>query len=358
MTRARKIWLSLLALLIVLRIALPFVILNQLNKYLGNFSPTYYLHLESVSLSFFRGAYGFENLVGELKEDRKHRFLTIEKADVSIAWREIFKGHLVTDILLDGVDFALTKELMEASKTSPNKTSDEAGKAAGRLFPVRLERLDLRNSSFEFAEAAKLPSEFRWRVKSINGRLSNVTTSPSNPLALLNLSGTLMEESVLKIVGQADPTRKPIAIELDAEVKGFDLVKANPWLTRVLPLTFKNGKADAYAEILWQNDRLEGYVKPFFQGIQVVGNKNDFLGAKHFLIEILTAFFNLVTRDSSTKTVATKLPFSMEKGEFKMETGEAVKRLLGNGFGNPLRPGIEDQWTLQRPPNPSTEEKK
>lgn len=357
MTRTKKILIALLAVLIVIRIALPFVLLHQLNQFLGTFSPVYHLHLDSVSLSFFRGAYGFENLTGELKGENKHRFLLIEKADVSVAWRELFRGHLVTDIILDGVDFALTKELMDAAGGGPNKPKDEAAKAAGHLFPVRLERLDLRNSSFEFAEAAKLPPELRWRIKAINGRLSNLTTSPGAPFALLNLNGTLMEESVLKIVARGDPQKKPLAFEADAELKDFDLLKANPWLARVLPLTFQSGHADAYAEILWQDDHLDGYVKPFFRGLKVVGNQSDFVGVKHFFIEILTAFANLVTRDPTNKAVAAKIPFSLEKGEFKMNTIEAIKSLLGNGFGRPLSPGIEDQWTLPTPNKPPPEEK-
>ena len=329
-----------IAVLIVFRILLPQILLYQTNKYLAEFSPTYYLHMEDLDISILRGAYQFEEIKGALKGDEK-TFLTITKVDVSMAWRHIFKGKIVTDIVTENVDFLFLKDM---SKLSPPKK--EAVDVKETLFPVKVESVDLQNARVVFEEYPSLDESSRFKIEKINGRITNLTPTPSDPLSSFNLSAAVQGSSDTVFIGQLNLLKKPMLWDVDVELKNFDMATLNPVLKRKLPLTFTKGKLDLYAEVKNKDKNIQGYIKPFLKDVDVVANKEHFDGIKHFGIEILTAIGNLFLRDSDSKSVATYLDFNYD-GNFNVNTSKGISKAIEHGFTQKLNPGIEDKYHIE-----------
>ena len=342
--KKKKIYIPaiIIAVLIVFRMILPQILLTQANKYLASFSPTYSLHMEDLDLSIIRGAYSFQEITGKLKDDGKV-FLTIKEVDVSIAWREVFRGKIVTDIVTDKVDFLFLKDM---SKLNP-PSKKEAQDVKETLFPVKVETVDLRRAQVVFEEYPSLDDKSRLRIENINGRITNLTPDEDDQLSSFNLSAALQGKSETVFIGSLNLTKTPMLWDVDVELKDFDMASLNPVLKRNLPLTFTKGRLDLFAEAQNENKVIKGYIKPFIKDIDVVANKEKFVGIKHFGIEILTALGNLILRDSDTKTVATYLDFNYN-GAFNISTGQGISEALEHGFGQKLQPGIEDKYHIKK----------
>ncbi|MBC7714627.1 MAG: DUF748 domain-containing protein [Rhizobacter sp.] len=330
-----------IALLVIIRAVLPQILLHEANKYLSEFSPTYYLHMEDLDISILRGAYRFEKVVGKLKGDEK-TFLSIDSVDVSIAWRHIFRGKIVTDIETRNVYFLFLKDM-----TKLNPPKKEAKDVKDTLFPIKVETVDLKNARIVFEEVPSLSDDSRLKIEKINGRITNLTPDENNKISNFNLGASIQGSSELVFIGGLNLMKKPTLWDVDIEMKDFNLPSLNAVLKRNLPLTFTKGKMDLYSEV--QNDssgKIKGYIKPFLKDIDVVANKENFIGIKHFFIEIVTAFGNLILRDSKTHTVATYVDFTYDK-KFEVNTGQGIENAIANGFKQKLKPGIEDKYKIK-----------
>lgn len=337
--------LGIFVLLLGIRLVMQPIIHKELNKFLASFSPVLYFHIADIDVHIIRGAYSFDGITGKIK-GHKNNFISIEKVDVSMAWREIFKGKLVTDIEVNGADFSYTGELKNAIAKMPKK-ADEATTARDKLFPVKIERVDVRDGAVTLDDYPGLQEDKKLQVTNIEGRLTNLTPEKKFPLSFFNLKATVLGNSVVKTAGHLNTLAKPMEWDVDGEMQGFDLTTANQFLKRKVPLTFTKGKLDLYAEAQSTNGTIEGYVKPFMKNIDVIRTKEDFKGAKHWFVEIITAVGNLVLRATDTKSVATKIPFTMDKAGMHVDSGEALSKAIEHGFQQQLSPGVEDKYEIE-----------
>jgi hypothetical protein len=327
-------------LLVALRIALPSILLKKANSFLGSFSPNYAIHIVDLDLAIIRGAYHFDGVTGKIKSDDKE-FLSISDIDVSIAWRELFKGRVVTDIVVENPKFLLIKDIKKLE--APKKEGKDLKK---NIFPLKIERLDIVEGKVTFEGIQSLSDKSHMEIDHINGRLTNITPSKNNPLSYFNLTTNIVDqENKFKFTGELDQTKKPMSIDLDAQVRNFQITKLNPYLKNHMPLTFTKGTVDVYAEVFSQDGKMKGYIKPFFRELDVVANKEHFKNVKHFGVEALTALSNLILRESKTKSVATIIDFTHDK-KFDFKIGKAISKAIEHGFDQQLAPGIEDRYHL------------
>lgn len=351
--RAKKIlrsplfWIIIIILLIA-RTITPAMVLRQTNRFLQNFSKTYSGHIEDIDFDLFRGAYNFEGFSLHLKKYPNDRFLFIKKLDVSIAWREIFAGKINTDISVEEMKLIITTNFVNKFSQKPDEAKKESGQLADRLFPVRVGRLDIKNSSFEFAELLDIPEAQRWRLTNISGRLSNATPTLETPLSLLSLRGALFNSAMVKIVSQINTLSSPTAWDMDLELKDFNLANANSWLKRKVPLTFTAGKLDLYSELRSEEGQVLGYVKPFFHKAAVIANNELFINLKHFVIEVSAATLNLVLQKAKGNTLATKVLFSYEDHQLKINSAKALAEAFKNGFSEKIPEGLDDEISLSK----------
>ncbi|MBC7420255.1 MAG: DUF748 domain-containing protein [Bdellovibrio sp.] len=341
-----KIAIGIVILLVAIRAVLPSIVLPKVNSYLKDFSEIYVFHIEDLDISILRGAYRFEGLTGQLRK-QKENFIQAKYIDVSLSWREIFRGRILTDVVADSVKFVLTQELMAGSKKQPAaKTIGEGKKAKEKLFPFNASRIDIRNSDFLFADVSGLPPELQLKVTGLDGRLNNVTTSPEDPISLFVGKGSLMNSGLIKVVGELNRSQKPLDWNFDVEVKEFEATKLNSFLKRKGPLTFEQGSLDLYGEIKSENGKLEGYVKPFLKKATFIGDQNDFKSFKHFGIEITVAALNALLKSSKDKSVATKIIFSYTKDDFQWNASHAISTAIAHGFQDKVEPGLENLYSL------------
>lgn len=330
-----------MVLLIGVRAIAPSIILNRLNTYLAHFSESYYAHIEDLDLNFFRSAYSFDSVKVALKNHPEKPFLTVDNIDVSIAWRELFRGRILTDIVIDGADFQMDAQFAQPAQKNIRQTQSEAVAAGKKLFPVDIERVEIKNSKINSAS-------HHFFIDRITGRLSNVFSTEKNPISLLTAKGDILGKFPLKVVGDLDLTATPKAWVMAIELQNFNTVDGNIFINRFVPLTFKSGQLDVYAEVKSEKGRIAGYIKPFLKEAEVIGDDKDFKGIKHFGVELSVAFVNAFFKSSQDKVVATKVLFQQQDDKFQWNAQETISELFKNGYREPLPRGIENLMSLSK----------
>ncbi|KHD89614.1 MAG: hypothetical protein OM95_02495 [Bdellovibrio sp. ArHS] len=339
----------LLFLLVAFRIALPYLILYPLNIFLGDFSKVFLIRADDLSLSFLRGAYRLEGIEAKVK-DPSFRFLKVEYVDVSLAWRDLLHGNLRTDMVIEGLQLELSNQLMEAVKKNAEQSVKDTQKLGKKVLPIRISSIEIKNSEVSIADVKGLPEELKIKVTQMEGRVSNATATEKDPITLAKIKAVLQDSATMYAVGEVNQWKVPAEWLLSFEVKEFDITSLNPFLTHKLPLSFKSGKMDVYAEVKGADNALQGYAKPFIKNMQAVGNKKDFQGVKHFGIEISGELANLIFSRKSDKTVATRVNFSYEKGTLNLDKAGIVKSALEHGYTKELPTGLENKYQMDRNP--------
>lgn len=340
-----KILIFVVLLFVGLRLIIAEVALKQLNNYLAGFSESYSLHVDNLALSFLRGAYRLEGFKGELKKD-KSQFLKTNYIDISLAWRDLIRGRLQSDIVVDGLNVVLTQKLIQETKSRPKDAAKEAEEAGAKVFPVRLARIDIKNSSLQVEDLNGLPPELRLRITEIDGRLSNATVTETQPISLLRLKGTLQDSATMYVVGELNQLKAPNEWHVAVETKQFELTKLNPVLKRVGPITFTSGKLDLFFEGKGENNQVKGYVKPIVKDLKMVGNRSDFTGFKNFGLEISAAAADSLLEDRDDKTVATKVYFAYGEKGLEWSATQALSKAIQHGYRSTIDPGIENEFKM------------
>jgi len=354
--KGKIIALTILLAIVIAWIAAPPIILSRLNKYLANFSPGFSAHIDSLELHPWRAAYRFGGLTVTAKKDNV-TFVKAEDIDVSLAWRQLLRGKINTDIDVDHVEVHVDKHLYELGKSGgrdePGQgnfeaSKEDAKKAKDKLFPLQVTRLQLRRSSFYFADKMGLPVEGQLRLTEIEGVVTDLIPETPDEPSHIWASGLFMGEAKIKLAATAYLGEDPKEWDLDLELRHFDLKKGNTFLKRVGPLTFNNGFLDLFAEMKSEKGKMEGYVKPFLSQIDIVGNRKDFMSVKHFFVETFSSLLELIFISTKTETISTKIPITQDASGVHADTKAALAGVFRHAFTKEYTPQIEDSVTLTK----------
>src|SRR4029079_1737539 len=101
--RLLKIILSIVIVLVIIRVTLPFIVLHYANKALAGM-PGYYGHVEDIDIALIRGAYQLDNLyINKLDSTNQMQtaFFKVQTVDLSVEWRALFHGSLVGEMVFE-----------------------------------------------------------------------------------------------------------------------------------------------------------------------------------------------------------------------------------------------------------------
>lgn len=327
----------LVVVIVLIRAFAPGFILRQLNSSLATISPQYSAHIQDLDLAIWRMAYGFEGItVRQKNPDRV--FLTVQDVGVSLAWRELLKFQIVVDIDVDKADLSFDPELLGLFSDRKDPAALEAQQAQKSLVPFRVERVRLENSSIAFKDIPSLPMDQALKITKILIHAANLVPSAKDPRTDFFAHGEVMNHSPLKLEGHTQLLAEPLKWQTEAEIKNFKLRSTSAMLTRMVPISFNDGTVDAYAIVKGQGSDFEGSVKPFIDNLDFVGDRRDFKGFKHGVIEILSAVAAFVLENRKEKSIATQVDFKMQNDEFKVDVAKAIEKSLRHRFGEPLKP--------------------
>jgi hypothetical protein len=342
---ARKGWIVglgiLVALLVAVRAVAPLAVQRYVNRVLDR-AEGYDGRIGDVDLGLWRGAYQIED-VEIVKSDGKVPVPLFKSplVDLSIEWRALFDGSLVGEIQLEQPELNIVIGPREEDQTGAEADWREVVRD---LMPVKINRVAARNASIHFRSFRTDPpvDVFLRDVVLVVTNLTNSEDLSENLVAHAAFQGRPMSSGRVEGRLAIDPYADQPTFDLDLVLAGVALPQFNDLFRAYAQVDVQRGTLRLVAELEAKEGRFHGYVKPFFEDIDVITPEEvDDQGPLKSLWETLVGTAAEVFQDQDEERVATRIPIegSVESPDigFFATLGNVVR----NAFLESFVPALE-----------------
>lgn len=332
------------------RLALPGFLRGYVEGVLSGIEG-YSASVGGVDVQLWRGAYEVENL--ELS--RRTRlvdvpFLAVRELDLSVRWGELLDGEVVGELGLYQPVLTFVKHESEAySQTEIDRTWQER---VERLFPLRFDRVVVQEGKIAFEglqtrppvdlELADVAMEI---VNLTNVRTEAGDELPSWAWLRAEAQGHAQLVGAMRFDALADPPR----IEADVSLRDLELTRINDFLRAYAGIDAEAGTLDLLAEFATSGGRIAGYVKTFFEGMEIVSledleGPDDVLS---FFWEALVSVAAEVLENQPTDRLATRIPLEGSLEGPEPDLWSAIAGVVRNGFLKAVVPDVEGSVEIE-----------
>lgn len=339
--------LIIIAVIIAIRLSLPYVILNYANKTLAEMDG-YNGHIEDIDLAIIRGAYKIDSIYINKVDSVTNKeipFLAASVIDLSIEWKALFKGSVVGEVIVERPMIRFTKEKLEPDDVQ--KDSSDFRQVLDELMPLNINRLEFNNGTLQYIDnTSNPPVDVKMTdVHILALNLRNSYDSADVLPATVNGQATIYDGRMdLKM--KLNPLAEVPTFDLTAEWKNTNLVKLNHFLQAYAKVDVNDGSFGLFTEVAAKEGEFTGYVKPLIENIDILGKedrKDNFLQkAWEGISGTVTEIFENQPKDR----FATKIPFSGKIEDPTANIWQAILQILQNAFIRALQPAIDQEISL------------
>lgn len=325
--------LVILALLILGRIMLPYFLKRSVNRTLNEI-PGYMGHVEDIDVALYRGAYVIKGLIlrkTSAKTDTP--MLDFPKSDISIEWKSLFKGKIVSEVILHGPKFNYIFEDQETEPVEGEADVEDWTKALTDLVPIDINHFNVHNGTANFVRLTEDPD--------INMFLENIDLDATNLSNVVNEEKTLPSNLYAKAIsiGGGDVTlhgnlnllKKIPDMDMEFSLERADVTALNDLSENYLGVDFESGTFELYSEVAIADGFLKGYLKPMFIDTKILGKEED----SSFFGKIWEGFVGAVKwlfENKGTGTLATIAPIEGDLNDVETSTWSTVINIFKNAW--------------------------
>jgi len=338
---------SILALVVAVRIVLPYVILHYANKTLAEMGG-YNGHIQDIDLALIRGAYKIDSIFLNRVDSATQNetpFLAASEVVLSIEWRSLFKGSLVGEITAERPMVRFTKEKVEPKDVQ--KDSSDFRQVLDDFMPLEINRLELRNGMLQYIDSTSTPrvniSMTDVDVVALN--LKNSYDSAAVLPARVDAHATVYEGR-LDMEVRLNPLAEVPTFDLTAEWKNTNLVRLNEFFQAYAKLDVSKGTFGLFSEVAAKEGYFTGYVKPLIEDIDVLGKEDQEDNILKKVWEGIAGTVTEVFENQAKETFATKIPLEGRIEDPQANIVFAILQILENAFISALQPAIDQEINL------------
>lgn len=344
-TRSIALLLALAALLAALRLALPYWVRDTLNDRLDKVGQ-YHGHLEDVDVHLWRGAYVIRDLVFRKSVGKiPVPFVKAPIIDISISWREIFRGAIVGEVVFERPEVNFVDGL--------GSTNGQSGRGVDwretleGLVPIKLNEVRVRDGTVAFrAFNTHPPVDMNaTNFDAIIVNLTNVRGEGGRRVAKLVAEADVLGRAPLKSEASFDPFGSLDDFAFNVRVTNIEATRLNPLLQAYARLDVVSGRGDFVMELEATQGALKGYAKPLFQDIEVLSWKQDVEKQKdnplRLVWEALAGGVIAIFKNHPADQFATRIPISGNLKDPDLNRWDALVAVLHNAFVEAFKPVLE-----------------
>lgn len=312
MKRSVKILITLVVLLVVARLLLPYFVLRYVNKVLADMG-SYTGRIEDVDISLLRGAYQIDELrIRKINGKIKEPFLSIPKTDLSIDWQSLFKGELVGEVE------AYKPELNFSF--SENESERQTGQEVDwtvlvkDLLPIQINRFAVMDGRVDLTSLITTPradlslQRFNAEIRNIRNVEEKSGKLPSPVWATGDVpgyGGTMRFDADMYLL-------KPIPdFNYNLRFTNLNMLKLNNLAREYANIDFERGTLSVFSEMAMNDGKLNGYVKPLTNDMKIFKlDENENRSVGKFFTELLAQAGTAVLKNQKRDQVATRIPLS------------------------------------------------
>jgi hypothetical protein len=332
---------TLAALLIAARAYAPILVQRYVNGVLDR-ANGYNGQIGDVDLALLRGAYQIED-VDIVKTGGKAPvpLLRSPLVDLSIEWRALFDGNLVGEMWFEEPELNFV--------SGPPSQRQSGAETDWRdivrdLFPTRINRVTVRNGSIHWRSFSSDPpfDVFLRDVDLVARNLTNAADLPEKRVASLDFTATPMHAGRVQARVSIDPYAELPTFDLDGQVKGVALKHFNRLFRAYAKVDVEKGSLRLFAELKADNGRFQGYLKPFFEDVDVLSTeevkKQNFFAT---LWESIVGTTAEAFEDQDEDRIATRIPISGRVDSPDVGFFRTLAGVLRNAFLDAFVPALE-----------------
>ncbi len=296
------------------------------------------LNLNRIEMTYFRPILA-----------RHHLFIDggVFAAQGHMEYAPQIKTAQLESLRIDGVkiDFIHSARTAAAEKQKAEKAKEAAEQASNR--PGLLLRVDDFRLSGDvgFVNEAQDPS-YRLFLEGADLHLTNLSNQFKQGTAEARLKGRLMGSGQTEVLARFRPEHQGPDFDLYIRIVGTDMRSMNDLLKAYANFDVTRGRFSLFTEMHVRNQRVDGYVKPFFKDLDVYDpSQDEEKGLFQKLYEgVIDAIADLLKNEASER-VATRADISGQIENPEANTWQIIANLIQNAFFDIILPGFEADRT-------------
>lgn len=349
--KIRTILVSIIVLLIIFRLFLPYIVLHYVNKKLGELKE-YYGHVEDIDIALLRGAYIIKDIeLVKIGNDQGEKdtipFFRSNAIDLSVQWKAIFKGSIVGEIYVEDpvLNFVKGKHKNEDAKAD---TADFR-QLIKDLMPLTVNHFEISNGEIHYIDQFSSPKVdvALKELAVVANNLSNVNDSTKLLPAHADATGKAYEGD-FKLKVDFDALQKTPTFDMSAEITHVNLVLLNDFLRAYGNFDVKKGDFGLYTEFAGKEGGFGGYVKPVLKDLDIVQWTKEEGNFKQILWETLVGSAAELLQNQNKEQLASKVNIKGRFDDPSINLWRAISYVLRNAFVHALKPTIDNSISIKK----------
>jgi Domain of Unknown Function (DUF748) len=250
------------------------------------------------------------------------------------------KSARIDRVKIDLVHAAQTAKVEKAKAEKAKRAAKSVTDQPGLLLRIDDFRL---TGEVGFQNKAQDPS-YRLFLQQANLHLTNLSNQFREGIAEARLTGHFMGSGQTEVLARFRPEKKGPDFDLHVRVVGTQVKAMNDLLRAHGNFDVTEGQFSLFMEMHVRNQRAEGYVKPFFENMNVYDPGQD--QEKPLFRKLYEGVIDRIAellKNEATEQVATKADISGQIENPEANTWQIIANLVQNAFVQIILPGFESE---------------
>lgn len=339
---------SIVVLLLVIRLILPYVVLRLVNDRLAKMKG-YYGQVADIDIALIRGAYQLDSMYINKVDTTTFEqtpFFSAAEIDLSIEWRALFKGSIVGEMTFEKPMITFSKDKVEPKTVRNDSSSFKYLK--DDLMPLQINRVEINEGIIKYRDNFSKPKVdiALTNANAVALNLKNSYDSSALLPASLKASANIYDGDFSLNV-KLNPLAEVPTFDMNAEAKNINLVKLNEFFKAYAKVDVNKGNFGLYTEVAAKEGKFKGYVKPLIKDLDILGKEDRDDNVFRKMWEGITGAASEIFENQPEDQVATKVPFEGALKNPDTDTWEALATILQNAFIRAIQPAIDQEINIE-----------
>ena len=331
-----------IVLLVAFRIYLPILVKNNINKILADI-PGYYGQVEDVDIALIRGAYVIKGMyLNKVNAKTQVPFLNFPKSDISIEWKSLFKGKIVSEIIMISPEVIYIFEDQKTPTEGKTADVDDWTKALTDIVPIDINHFEVHDGKVAFVQLQADPNIDLTidKIELYADNLRNVRAEKRILPSPFHATGVTFGNGKMTLDGNINLIKRIPDMNLEFSLEESNATALNDLTRHYAGIDFEKGTFELYSEIAIADGYLKGYIKPMLTDTKLIGKDDGFIGV---LWEGFVGFFKFILKNQRTDTLATKVPLEGDLNNVDTGTWHTVINIFGNAWIKAFKGETDDE---------------
>ena len=349
MKRTVKVLIALVVLLVVARLLLPYFVLRYVNQTLADMGD-YTGHVEDIDIQLIRGAYQIDDLrIRKVNGKIKEPFLSMPKTDLSVEWKSLFKGKLVSEV--EAYEPELNFAFSDDEASSQTGAEVDWTEYLRKLLPIRINRFSVINGKVNLTSLVTQPradlslQEFNAEIRNIRNVVDQGKKLPSPVVASGNVPGY---GGKMTFSANMNLLKELPDFDYNLRFTDVQLVKVNPLAREYANIDFERGTMSVFSEMAMLDGKLNGYLKPLTKQMKIFKlDEDEGRSVGKFFTELLAQAGTAVLKNQKKDQVATRIPLNGTVENIETAVWPTLFGVLRNAYIEAFRGEFDNNITLK-----------